>query len=96
MIKFTKSQIASFLKLGDEYQKSDGTIVNGLLEKTLSEFDGKVAESMALSVAYGELVKDDRISVNGEIYKIAYIDDDLSGIITCHLEIAGGARGKYK
>ena len=51
---------------------------------------------MALSVAYGELVKDDRISVNGEIYKIAYIDDDLSGIITCHLEIAGGARGKYK
>lgn len=96
MIKFSKSQIASFLRLGDEYQKTDGSIVNGLLEKTLSEYDGKVSEVLTLSVEYGELVKDDRVSVNGEVYKVAYINDDLSGIITCYLEVIGGGRGKYK
>lgn len=96
MIKFSKAQIASFLKLGDEYQKTDGSTFTGLLEKTLSEFNGAVAESITITVEYGELVKDDRIVIESETYKVAYIDDDLSGIITCHLEIAGGIRGKYR
>lgn len=96
MIKFSKAQIASFLKLGDEYQKSDGSTITGLLEKTYVELNGTFAPLLTISVEYGELVKDDRIVIDSDTYKVAYIDDDLSGIITCHLEIAGGIRGKYK
>ncbi|MNB71960.1 hypothetical protein D3C75_185380 [compost metagenome] len=95
-MKFSKAQIASFLKLGDEYKKSDGSTVSGLLEQTLTDTDGRISETITLTVEYGELVKGDRVGVNGEEYKIAYIQDDLSGLVTCYLEIAGGARGKYK
>ncbi len=95
-MKFSKSQIASFLKLGDEYKRSDGTPFTGILEKTLTEQDGRISETLTLTVEFGELVKGDRVGVNGEEYKIAYINDDLSGLITCYLEVAGGGRGKYK
>jgi len=95
-MKFSKSQIASFLKLGDEYKRSDGTPFAGILEKTLTDQDGRISETLTLTVEFGELVKGDRVGVNGEEYKIAYINDDLSGLVTCYLEVAGGCRGKYK
>lgn len=95
-MRFSKAQVASFLKLGDEYQKSDGTPFTGLFEKTLTDTDGRIAETLTLTVEYGELVKNDHVGVYGDTYKVAYIDDDLSGLVTCYLEIVGGGRGKYK
>jgi len=95
-MKFSKSQIASFLKLGDEYKKTDGTPFTGLFEKTLTDSEGRIAETLALTVEYGELIKGDRVGINGEEHKVAYIDDDLSGLVTCYLEVTGGGRGKYK
>ena len=95
-MKFTKAQIKSFMRLGDEYKRDDGSIVNGLLERTVTDSEGRIAESITLSVEYGELVKGDFVVVEGEKYKVAYIQDDLSGIVTCFLEVTGGGRGKYK
>ena len=101
-MKFTDSQIKAFMRLGDEFKKDDGSKVAGLLEKTLTDVDGRSAETITLTVEYGELVKGDFVVVDGEKFKVAYINDDLSGIITCYLEIApkeknpGGGRGKFK
>lgn len=52
-MKFTDAQIKAFMRLGDEFQKEDGSKVAGLLERTLTDVEGRIAETITLTVQYG-------------------------------------------
>ena len=97
MLKFSRSQRERFLKLGEQYYRSDGSPFTAIYDQTVNEVQGQITMMMKLTCAQGDLNQDDQVIVNGTNYKIAYISDDNSGMVDCYLSATGkGARnGKY-
>ncbi|WP_034455782.1 hypothetical protein [Buttiauxella noackiae] len=97
MLKFSRSQREKFLKLGEKYQRVDGSTFTAIYDQSVTEVQGQISLMMKLTCSQGDLNQDDEVIVNGSNYKIAYIADDNSGMVDCYLSASGKGdrRGKY-
>ncbi|MEZ7211443.1 hypothetical protein HN028_14275 [Pantoea ananatis] len=99
MFEFSKKQRLNFLKrFGIEVRiNSKNTLA--IPERTTTDENGQVSETLYVTADIDDVKQDFVVVIDGENYRIAYINNDNSGLVNCYLSTQGeqnGRKSKYR
>ena len=98
MFDFSKKSRESFLKrMGHDLKikKESGWVnIRAIPERKLIDTENEVSAMIYITADADEVLQGDHILLNGEVFEISYIDNDLSGLVDCYLSLIGDENGR--
>lgn len=98
LFPYTEKQKQEFVKRFGREILINGEKSLGILEINISNDNGQISETIYITDDKNKVKQQDEIQFNDNIYEIAYIVDDTSGLVDCYLSLIGddnGRDGKY-
>ncbi|CAH0132868.1 hypothetical protein SRABI106_00032 [Rahnella aquatilis] len=99
MFDFSKKGRESFLKrMGHDLKikkESEGWVnIRAIPERKLIDTENEVSATIYITADADEVLQGNHILLNGEVFEISYIDNDLSGLVDCYLSLIGDENGR--
>lgn len=66
----------------------------GIIEKEITNQDGIISETIYITADELVVSQDYKVQIKDNIYRIAYIVDDGSGLVNCYLSIKSDTKGR--
>ncbi|WP_205955072.1 hypothetical protein [Pantoea stewartii] len=99
MFEFSKKQRLNFLKRFGVEVLINNKKALAIPERTTTDENGQVSETLYVTADIDDVKQDFVVVIDGENYRIAYINNDNSGLVNCYLSAQGeqnGRKSKYK